>query len=151
MENGMLKCDFHAHTSDDPYDIIPHSGKQLIDEYARQGFDVVAITMHGKVLSSRELQAYARKKGILLVPGAEGFIEGQDAVEGKHVLFLNASQREVDSVRTIEGLRKFRESRGKSGKPFIVIAPHPFYLLQSCLGKLKEVKRVGCYDNERFS
>lgn len=150
MENRMLKCDFHAHTSDDPCDIIAHSGKQLIDEYARQNFDVVAITLHGKVHSSRKLQAYSRKKGILLVPGAEGFIDGKDAAEGKHVLFLNATQKEVDSVRSIRDLRNFRKRLLRSKKPFLVIAPHPFYILGSCLGSLLG-RNPDCFDAVEYS
>jgi predicted metal-dependent phosphoesterase TrpH len=144
MENGMLKCDFHAHSNEDDYDTLMYTAEQLIDEYARQNFDVVAITLHGKVHFPHSLQEYAHKKGILLIPGAEGF------VEGKHVLFLNVSQHEVSKLKSIEDIILFRKQQQKSHFPVLVIAVHPFYPGKAALNEVLE-RNPDCFDAIEYS
>jgi len=46
----VLKVEFHAHTSDDPADRIPHSTAELIDRAAALGYDAVAVTLHDRQL-----------------------------------------------------------------------------------------------------
>ncbi|MBI5389120.1 PHP domain-containing protein [Candidatus Woesearchaeota archaeon] len=131
----MLKADLHLHTLDDPEDgfFIRHSARKLVDEAASQDFAVLAITLHNKVFSSASLSSYAKKKGILLIPGAEL------TLEGKHVLVYNITEKERAGIKTLADLKQFKE------KKHLVIAPHPFYPGSSCLGK-KVLRYKGLFD-----
>ena len=111
----MLNVDLHLHTSEDPADNIPYDGEALIDRAAACGLDAIAITLHDRQLMSARLTAYARERGILLIPGVER------TIRGKHVLLLNfpaeaAEARDFDAVRELK--------RRGSG---LVVAPHPFF------------------------
>jgi len=71
---SWLKTELHSHTIDDPKDgksIVVHSAQQLIDKAEEQGFQVLSITNHDQLLFSSSLEEYARKRGILLIPGVE--------------------------------------------------------------------------------
>jgi hypothetical protein len=128
----MLKADFHMHSKEDWYDAfqIRYSAKELIDSAARQKFEVLAITHHNHVYFNSDLKRYARKKGILLIPGAEV------TLEGKHVVILNTTNREIAKLKKIRDLKRLHDHA-------LVIAPHPYFsmFLSSCLaGKLEEYK-----------
>jgi len=127
-----LKADFHTHSSDDPQDNLLHSTEMLIDDAARQGFDVLALTCHSGNAVTGRLQEYARRKGILLIPGIELH------VEGKHVLILNPDEEQA-RAETFEELRRL----GKRNAA--LIAPHPYYPSGSSLGK-KLVENIGLFD-----
>ena len=43
-----LKADFHIHTAEDPYDVIKWDAKRIIEEGARRGFRVLALTWSTK-------------------------------------------------------------------------------------------------------
>ena len=121
----MLKCDFHMHTKEDPSDTwITYSAFDLIDYAAKLKFDVLAFTHHRKFIFDEEWRAYAKKKGILLIPGVEASIEDKD------VIVLN-STKEVEKVKTFEELRKFK----KKHPEIFILAPHPFYPRRYCLQK----------------
>jgi predicted metal-dependent phosphoesterase TrpH len=118
-----LKAELHAHTLDDPEDggiIIPHSAFELIDRAAEQRFDVLAITNHNQQLYNEELDDYAAKRGILLIPGVEA------TVKRKHVLLYNFPDYDPawDSLETV---------RDHKGPKQLVVAPHPFFPGVSCL------------------
>jgi predicted metal-dependent phosphoesterase TrpH len=106
-----LKVDLHLHSKDDIKDRILHSNETLIDEAAKQGYDVLAITNHDKVSYSPKLADYAKERGILLIPGYEA------KIQNKHILLYN-----FDSICT-----SFDQIRKKKDKNNLVIAPHPFY------------------------
>jgi predicted metal-dependent phosphoesterase TrpH len=112
----MLKADFHIHSNEDKRDMIAYSAKEFINAAAAKNFDVLALTNHDVLTYSRKLSEYAAGRGILLIPGIEA------TIEGKHVVILNA-RRDVESVRTFEDLRKYREKH----HDIFVIAPHPYY------------------------
>jgi predicted metal-dependent phosphoesterase TrpH len=113
----MLKIDLHTHCNEDPTDNwIKHSAKELIDHAYNQGFDVLSITCHNKVVYSDNLREYAAKNNILLIPGAERDIEG------RHVLLYNFTQEEIDQIKDFNDLRRIKKSH------HLVIAPHPFYV-----------------------
>ena len=117
----MLKVDLHLHTSEDPADIIVHDAHQLIDRAVALGFQALAVTLHDKDLSDARLFAYARERGLTLLPGVER------TIEKRHVLLINFPQG-TDHVRTFTDLAKLR-SRTNG----LVIAPHPFFPDRTCL------------------
>ena len=66
-----LKADLHLHTAEDPNDRVSYTAKELISKAADQGFEVLAITNHQCLTFNQRLSAYARERGILLIPGME--------------------------------------------------------------------------------
>lgn len=132
-----LKTDFHLHTSDDRCDAIRHSARKLIDRAAEKNFDALAITNHNTFTFSRELEIYARDRGILLIPGIE------KSIEGKHVLLLNA-------FPATEKIHTFAELRHAKADGLFVVAPHPFYKASHCLGR-KLYEHLDLFDALEFS
>ena len=122
--SAVLKVDFHTHTQDDPFDVIPYSAFELIDRAALLGYDALAITLHDCQTHSPSYVGYAGERGIALIPGVER------TIEGKHVLLINFSGAGVEGVRSFADLARLKErERG------LVIAPHPYFPLPSCLGR----------------
>ena len=117
----MIKVDLHTHTADDPIDRIPYSAKELIDRAAGLAYQALAITLHEHQLDIRPLTAYAAERGIVLIPGIER------SVEGRHVLLLNFKSG-TEEVQTFEDLARLKRQRQG-----LVVAPHPFFPLNSCL------------------
>jgi hypothetical protein len=119
----MLKTELHIHTGDDPTDYIPYSTFDLIDRAARLDYQALAITLHERQLDLARYEAYARARGIVLIPGVER------TIEGKHVLLLNFRDG-ADRISTFAELADLRaRTRG------LVIAPHPFFPASVCLGR----------------
>jgi predicted metal-dependent phosphoesterase TrpH len=121
LESSLLKVDLHLHTAEDPHDIIRHDAVALVDRAAGMGFDALAITLHERQLADPTLDAYARERGIVLLPGVEL------TVERKHVLAINFPQS-VEDVRTLDDLAWL-----KARCNGLVIAPHPFFPDPACL------------------
>ncbi|MBI4440888.1 PHP domain-containing protein [Candidatus Woesearchaeota archaeon] len=124
----MLKADFHMHSSEDPLDwpAVKHTSFQLVDEAARLGYEVISLTLHETLHCPKELQDYAKRKGLLLIPGMEA------TVEGKHVLVLNPPEGTCNPS-TFEKVEKVKAEGA------LIIAAHPYYLKSYCLGeKLRE-------------
>ena len=119
----MLKVELHTHTADDPVDRIPHTTLQLIDHAASLGYDALAITLHERQLNLDRAAAYAAERGIVLIPGVER------TVEGRHVLLLNFATG-AEQVCTFRDL-----ARLKARQPGLVVAPHPFFPGNVCLGR----------------
>ena len=107
-------------------DEVVHSAKTLIERAASLEFDALAITLHDRQLVDPWLSAYARARGIVLLPGIER------TIEGKHVLLINFPQA-AEQVRTFDDLARLK-ARSKG----LVIAPHPFFPDRSCLRSLLE-------------
>jgi predicted metal-dependent phosphoesterase TrpH len=111
-----MKFDFHMHTLDDPLDHhVYHTAHELVDRAAELGYGALAITLHNAQLENRELTEYARKRGIMLLPGIE-----QD-IEGCHVLLINYPKSVSEGIRTFADLAKAKSTEG------LVIAPHPYF------------------------
>ena len=117
----MLKVELHAHSGDDPVDDIPYSTTDLIDRAAALGYDALAVTLHERQLDIRDHAAYARERGVTLIPGIER------TIEGAHVLLLNF-RRGTEAVSTFEDLARLREREAG-----LVVAPHPFFPAPTCL------------------
>src|SRR5213596_995455 len=123
-----LKAELHSHCSLDPvdYKLCKHSPGGLIEEAARLGYEVLAITCHNLDVWNEDLSEYARSLGITLIPGMEVNVEGP-----KHTLVYN--------FRTgCENLNTLDKIRARSGKDTMVIAPHPFFPGKVCLNDLLE-------------
>jgi predicted metal-dependent phosphoesterase TrpH len=118
----MLKVELHTHTSDDPIDKIPHTVADLIDRAAALGYQALAITLHERQLDIRRFTAYGRERDIVLIPGIER------TIQGRHVLLLNFSSG-AEEVRTFDDVALLK--RRAAG---LVVAPHPFFPLPTCLG-----------------
>ncbi len=122
---SWLKAELHSHTIDDPKDgksIVVHSAQQLIDKAEEQEFQVLSITNHDQLLFSSALEEYARKRGILLIPGVEA------TVKGKHVLLYNFLNYD-SSWNTPEIVAQHK------GPKQLIIAPHPFFPIPTSLRK----------------
>ena|SRR5436190_5266952 len=119
----VLKVDLHLHTGDDPVDRILYTAFDLVDRAERLGFHALAITLHDSQFAGPAVTAYARERGITLMPGIER------TIGGRHVLLLNFPAAEAESVRTLDDVARLK-GRGDG----LVIAPHPFFPDRSCLG-----------------
>jgi predicted metal-dependent phosphoesterase TrpH len=137
-EPTVIKVELHSHTADDPSDYIPHSTWQLIDRSAELGYGALAITLHNRQLDVRPYEDYARRQGVILIPGIER------TIEGKHVLLLNFS-RATEAVETFDDLARLRANeRG------LVVAPHPYFPFPTCLGKMLE-SRADLFDAVEYN
>jgi predicted metal-dependent phosphoesterase TrpH len=140
----MLKADFHAHTNFVIKCDSKIPPKQLIDLAIKYKYDVVAITEHASqsfwykikyypdaLKTYNHIKNYAKKKGILLIPGIETH------VENKEILLINFNQK--IKKFTFDDLYKLKEEN------IVVIAPHPFYGRKKCLGE-KIVEHIKLFD-----
>tara|TARA_Y100000034_G_scaffold10237_1_gene10812 strand:- start:8344 stop:9024 length:681 start_codon:yes stop_codon:yes gene_type:complete len=124
----MLKSDFHLHTSEDPCDRIKYNAQTLIKQCAKLNFNVLAITNHESIFYNNSIKSYAKKHGILLIPGMEARIKFKD------VLLLNPPLG-MKNPKTFNELYKVKEKNPE----MLVIAPHPYFIDTNCLGrKLKQ-------------
>ena len=132
-----LKSDLHIHTSEDLFEkglgiktlVAP---KEFIDVAVDLGFEVLSFTHHGRLFIDPEIDEYAKERNILLLPGIEAYIEK------KHVLLYNCDLK-IEDIYTFNELRRYKCSQ------MLVIAPHPFYFIESCLGNLL-IKHIDCFD-----
>lgn len=129
----MLKSEFHSHTNHiQTWSEGNYSPDKLIDRAALLGFDVLCITEHYSTFKNwpdyrkdplktyRDYKEYAKKKGILLIPGTEVWFE-----EGE-VLLINF-RGDARKLKKIMDLRKLP-------KNVLKIASHPFYGRKMCMG-----------------
>jgi len=123
---NKYKVQFHCHSGSDPEDLLFHSDKDVINKAVDYHYDALAITCHNKIVHSKKLVAYAKEKGILLIPGIE------KTIEGKHVVIINAS-KDAEFLQNFNDLRLYKKNHPNS----LIFAPHPYYPLVS-LGKSLE-------------
>jgi len=122
MPKKPLKADFHLHTRSDPFDDIPYSSEELIDEMAKRGYEVLAITNHDCQSYCARLYDYARERGVLLIRGMELGCDGQ------HIVLLNFD--DPSDISTPEDiLRKKRPDN-------LVLAAHPYFPWAPGCGRL---------------
>lgn len=117
-----LRADLHTHAAGDPRDRIDHSAEMLIDTVAQLKIDVLAVACHERVVYTGTLAEYARRRGVLLVSAIELL------VEGKHVVVLNPDEEQAQATT-------FAQLRALGKRDAAILAPHPFFLLRTCLGK----------------
>ena len=116
-----FKADFHLHSSEDHFDLIPHTACELIDRCAELQFRIIAITNHRILTYSEAWRDYAQERGMLLIRGVEA------QIQGRHVVILNADE-DANKLRTFEDLKAYKQAND-----VFTIAPHPFYLALICL------------------
>jgi len=118
----VIKLELHAHTDADPADRISHSARDLVDRAASLGYGALAVTLHDRFFDPGPHAAYARERGVVLLPGIEKNIGRQ------HVLLINfpAACAEVRTFDDIARLKLIFDG--------LVVAPHPFYPIPSALG-----------------
>lgn len=142
--NSGLKTDLHMHTKEDKLDRVPYSGKDLIDKLSEKGFEVISFSFHDQAFYDKEIFNYAKKKGILMIPGTER------KIKKKEVLIYAKSPeilKETLDINSFEDLRSFRK---KHGKNILIIAPHPFFITTQCIGK-KLVEYADLFDGVEYS
>lgn len=135
----MLKADFHLHTHEDVVDswLVKYSAKDIIRLAAKKKFQVLSITNHEKVFFNQEIKGFAKKKGILLIPGAEPRIGGAD------VLIINTTNDELARIKKFDDLEKIKDSA-------LIIAPHPYFIFGCSLGN-RLVKHIDSFHAIEFS
>lgn len=132
----VLKADLHLHTREGER-WIAYEARDLIDRAAREGYQVLSITNHNTLTYSEELAAYARERGILLIPGVEA------TVERKHVLLYNL---DVSPAR----IRSFADLRRLKRPDWLVVPAHPFFPTSVCL-RQRLLKEIDLFDAIEFS
>ena len=129
-----LKANLHFHSKDDPHDVIDYSFQEGIDEAARLGFEVIALTCHNRFIDLPEYAAHAAKNNILFIPGIE------KNIERRHVVILNAD-KDIEKIDTFAGLAAYKKSRPAA----FVLAPHPYFPTPYWLGEKLE-EHIGIFD-----
>lgn len=130
----MLKANLHMHTKDDPKDHLEYSTYNIVDHAYELGFNVLSLTCHQTFVYKKEYTEYAKRKGILLIPGIELL------VEKKHIVVLNCD-KESEKVKTFEDLKKYKIQRPQ----IFILAPHPFVFSKKSLGD-KLIKNIDIFD-----
>jgi predicted metal-dependent phosphoesterase TrpH len=123
----LYRVELHSHSKGDPIDKhLRHTLIEHIDRAKAVGLNAIAITWHQKVCAVQEAYDYARKRGILLIPGMEA------DVDNRHVVLLNLAEGDLPGESSWDQVRAL-----KARKPDVfVLAPHPFYPHPSCLGSI---------------
>lgn len=120
------RIDLHNHCQGDPVDPLTHTIFEHIDQAKKMGLDAIAMTWHRRVCSDEKAFAYARERGLLLIPGMEA-----EVADGKHLVVLGLRDGDLPGQTTWDKLRALR-----ARKPgMVVMAPHPFYPHPSCLNR----------------
>ena len=110
------KIQLHLHVAGDVLDNIKYTAKQAIDQAAKLGYVAISITCHDIFIFNEKLAEYAKKAGLLLIPGIE------KTIEGKHVLIYNCDQN-AEQIETFTQLEKYKQINPN----IFVMAAHPFH------------------------
>lgn len=135
----------HIHTSEDKRDghIINYNVYNLIDEAEKNGFNVLGFTPHNKFVFKQEFAEYAKKKGILLIPGVE---RGLGRFFNQHVIILNCDKT-IEKIKTLKQLLKYKEEHSE----IFILAPHPTYNRLISIGARKLKKYINLFDAIEYS
>jgi predicted metal-dependent phosphoesterase TrpH len=132
----LYRVELHSHCQGDPIDsYLGHTLFQHIDRAKEVGLDAIAVTWHRKICAVPEAFAYARERGVLLIPGMEA------DVDRRHVVILNLSEDDLPGEPTWNQIRALRLRKPET----LVLAPHPYYPHPCCLGKTMD-EHVDCID-----
>jgi predicted metal-dependent phosphoesterase TrpH len=132
----QYRVELHSHCLGDPVDsYLTHTLYEHIDRAKEVGLDAIALTWHRKVCAVPEAFAYARERGVLLIPGMEA------EVDHRHLVVLNLAEGDLPAEPTWNQVRALRMRKPEA----FVLAPHPFYPHPSCLGKVMS-SHADCID-----
>lgn len=119
-----MKCDFHVHTH---YSYDSTSSVQAIVKIAvRKKINCLAITDHDEVRGVLEIEKYAAKESILIIPGIEVKTKMGD------ILGLNVKTKISDGLSVKDTIQKIKEQGG------IAIIAHPFSSFTPFEGRIEE-------------
>lgn len=137
-----LKSSLHIHTAEDRFDgvIIKYNIYRLIDKAQKLGFKVLALTCHKKFVYKKEYGDYARREGILLIPGVELAIT-KFIFFHSDIVVLNCG-KDAEQVKTFEQLREYK----KNNPRIFVIAPHPLFDFKNSIGRNKLIEYIDIFD-----
>jgi len=119
----IIRADLHIHSGDDPYDKLPYTVFDAIDQASARGINCIAITDHSRFSWTQKYYDHAKKRRVLLIPGIEKQIKGKD------VIILN-SDKEAEKIKSFDDLRAYRSDQ------HLIMAPHSFYPIKCALKKL---------------
>ncbi len=114
---------------------LAHTIFQHIDQAKAVGLDAIAVTWHQRICAVPAAIAYARERGILLIPGMEA------EVDRRHLVVLNLAEGDLPSHATWNEIRALRLRK----PDVLVMAPHPYYPHPSCLGNSMDA-HADCID-----
>ncbi|MFH1662180.1 MAG: PHP domain-containing protein [Candidatus Falkowbacteria bacterium] len=136
-----LKASLHIHTSEDKTDghVIKYNVYKLIDEAKKYDFKILALTCHKKFECKKEHIDYAKKNGILLIPGVE--LALRKFLRNNDVLVLNCEEN-VEKIKNFADLIKYK----KNHPEIFIIAPHPLFGIKESIGKNKLIKYINVFD-----
>ena len=102
-----LKASLHIHTKEDESDgrIIDYDIFKLIDEAKKLKFQILALTCHRSLATKPEFIDYARRQGILLIPGIE--LELSQGRRRPHVVVLNGTD-DILGVKNLVDLQNYQ-------------------------------------------
>jgi len=130
------RVELHSHCHGDPVDrYIAHSIFEHIDQAKKVGLDAIAVTWHRKICDNLEAIAYARERGVLLIPGIEA------EINRRHLVVLNLAKGDLPAQPTWSEVRALRLRK----PDVLVMAPHAFYPHPSCLGQAMDA-HADCID-----
>jgi predicted metal-dependent phosphoesterase TrpH len=139
----QVKASLHIHTHEDKLEgkIIHYSVYDLIDRAKKLDFKVLGLTCHDHFVYKKEHGDYAKKNGILLIPGIEISIRDKKKGVSGHVLVLNCDEK-IDNVKTLDQLRKYK----KNHPEIFIIAAHPNPNSKFALGLKVVLKNIDLFD-----
>ena len=118
-----MKCDFHIHTH---YSYDSTSSVQDIVKVAvKKKINCLAITDHNEVKGALEIEKYATKESILIIPGIEVKTKMGD------ILGLNVKTKISDGLSVKDTVQKIKEQGG------IAIIAHPFSSFTPFKGRIE--------------
>lgn len=147
----MQKIDFHIHSNYILNWESHISPKQIINIAKKLNYSCISITEHASMKFRNKIhyfktsptynnfKNYAKKKGILLIPGAECFVENGE------ILLINFN-KDIKNLNSFDKLEKLKDEN------VLIIAPHPFYVKPQCLKNslIKNIKLFDAIEHSRF-
>jgi len=129
------------HTKEDTLDVVKYDAKTLIKYCSKLGFKVLSITNHTNIFFNNQIKSYAKKHGILLIPGMEARIN-----KIKDILLLNPPL-DLKNPKTFDELYKIKKKHTQT----LIIAPHPNFLLPMAIGNKLLLKHIRLFDAIEYS
>lgn len=135
VDGRIVKVELHTHTDDDPSDAIRYSARELVEAAVARGYGALAITLHDRFFDDAATIAFAKARGLVLLPAIER------TIEGRHILLVNFP-RACEGIVTFDALRAFKADHPQG----LVVAAHPFFPFGSSLGRTLLERHADLWD-----